>query len=325
MGSLVNSLFGKGGSGIAGDAIARARELGAQSVFRPYTVTTGSGSSQYLGDGQYQTTLSQPYQNLLGTSLSGASNLFGQLANFDPSRRAQEVFGEQSALLQPEFQRQAINLQQGLFGSGRLGLRLAGESQGLGAGSGMVQPDALGLGRAQQQTLAGLATQARNQAFGEQAQLGQLASGMLQSGLNISGLEQQLMAQGLDAETARAAAAYASGQMQLSPYADAAQIAQQQRGQNADFFGALAGAAATAKASDVRLKENINPLDTLSNGINIYTWDWNNIAKVMGVDNHPRVGVIAQEIAGVIPEAVFEHSNGYLMVDYNHPALQGVH
>jgi hypothetical protein len=193
MGSLVNSLFGKGGSGIAGDAIARARELGAQSVFRPYTVTTGSGSSQYLGDGQYQTTLSQPYQNLLGTSLAGASNLFGQLADFDPSRRAQEVFGEQSALLQPEFQRQAIDLQQGLFGSGRLGLRLAGESQGLGAGSGMVQPDALGLGRAQQQTLAGLATQARNQAFGEQAQLGELASGLLQSGLNISGLEQQLM------------------------------------------------------------------------------------------------------------------------------------
>ena len=249
MGSLVNSLFGKGGSGIAGDAIARARELGAQSVFRPYTVTTGSGSSQYLGDGQYQTTLSQPYQNLLGTSLSGASNLFGQLADFDPSRRAQEVFGEQSALLQPEFQRQAIDLQQGLFGSGRLGLRLAGESQGLGAGSGMVQPDALGLGRAQQQTLAGLATQARNQAFGEQAQLGELAGGLLQSGLNISGLERQLMEAGLNAEQARAGAAYMSGQMQLSPYANAATIAQQQRGQNADFFGALAGAAATASTA----------------------------------------------------------------------------
>jgi hypothetical protein len=249
MGSLVSGLFGRGGSGIAGDAIGRARELGAQSVFRPYTVTTGSGSSQYLGDGQYQTTLSQPYQNLLGTSLTGASNLFGQLADFDPSRRAQEVFGEQSALLQPEFQRQAVNLQQGLFGSGRLGLRLAGESQGLGAGSGMVQPDALGLGRAQQQTLAGLATQARNQAFGEQAQLGQLAGGMLQSGLNISGLEQQLMSQGLDAETARAAAAYASGQMQLSPYANAAQIAQQQRGQNAGFFGSLLGGYLSRPAS----------------------------------------------------------------------------
>jgi hypothetical protein len=66
---------------------------------------------------------------------------------------------------------------------------------------------------------------------------------MLQSGLNISGLEQQLMAQGLDAETARAAAAYASGQMQLSPYANAAQIAQEQRGQNAGFFGSVIGGA----------------------------------------------------------------------------------
>ena len=242
-GALFGGGGGRGGGGISQEAIARARELGAQSVFRPYTVTTGSGSSQYLGDGQYQTTLSQPYQNLLGTSLSGAGSLFGQLANFDPSRRAQEVFGEQSALLQPEFQRQAIDLQSRLFGSGRLGLRLAGESQGLGAGSGMVQPDALGLGRAQQQTLAGLAAQSRNQAFGEQAQLGELANSMLQSGINISGLEQQLMSQGLNAEQARAGAAYYSGMMQLSPYTSAATIAQQQRGQNMDFIGGALGGA----------------------------------------------------------------------------------
>ena len=334
MGSLVNSFFGGGGSGIAGDAIGRARELGAQSVFRPYTVTTGSGSSQYLGDGQYQTTLSQPYQNLLGTSLAGASNLFGQLADFDPSRRAQEVFGEQSALLQPEFQRQAIDLQQGLFGSGRLGLRLAGESQGLGAGSGMVQPDALGLGRAQQQTLAGLATQARNQAFGEQAQLGQLASGMLQSGLNISGLEQQLMSQGLDAETARAAAAYASGQMQLSPYANAATIAQQQRGQNADFIGGLGGSlfGAAAKAggfgalfSDVALKDNLTKIDSLPNGLGIYTWEWNDKAKELGIDKQPTFGVVAQEVQTFAPDAVSLHDNGYMVINYNHPELQGVH
>lgn len=107
----------------------------------------------------------------------------------------------------------------------------------------MVQPDALGLGRAQQQTLAQIAAGARQQALGEQAQLQQLAGGMLQAGMGISGLEQGLMAQGLDAETARAAAAYASGQMQLSPYATQAQIQQQQRGQNAGFFGSLIGGA----------------------------------------------------------------------------------
>jgi hypothetical protein len=238
---ITNALFGKGGAGTAGEAVARARELGAQSVFRPYTVTTGAGTAQYLGDGQYQTTLSQPYQDILGTSLAGAGSLFEQAAAFDPTARAGEIFSEQAALLQPQFEQQATALQNRLFGSGRLGLRLAGEGAGLGTGSGMVQPDALGLGTMQQQTLAQLAAQSRGQAFGEQAQLSQLAGGMLGAGMGISGLESQLMAQGLDAETARAAAAYASGTMQLSPYQTKAQIEQDQRGQNAGFFGSVLG------------------------------------------------------------------------------------
>jgi hypothetical protein len=243
VGGITNALFGKGGAGTAAEAVARARELGKEAVFRPYTVTTGAGTAQYLGDGQYRTTLAQPYQDILGTSLAGAGSLFEQAAAFDPTRRGQEVFAEQAALLQPEFQRQAQELQSSLFGSGRLGLKLAGEGLGLGAGSGMAQPDALGLGRAQQQTLAQIAAGSRQQALGEQAQLQQLASGMLGAGMGISGLEDQLMARGLDAETARAAAAYASGQMQLSPYATQAEIQQQQRGQNAGFFGSLVGGA----------------------------------------------------------------------------------
>ncbi len=243
VGGITNALFGKGGAGTAAEAVARARELGGQAVFKPYTVTTGAGTSQYLGDGQYQTTLSQPYQNILGTSLAGAGSLFEQAAAFDPAQRGQEVFAEQAALLQPEFQRQAQELQSSLFGTGRLGLRLAGESQGLGTGAGMVQPDALGLGRAQQQTLAQIAAGARQQALGEQAQLQQLAGGMLQAGMGISGLEQALMAQGLDAETARAAAAGMSAQIQLDPYKTQAQIQQQQRGQNANFFGSVLGGA----------------------------------------------------------------------------------
>ena len=245
VGGITNALFGKGGAGTAGEAVARARELGKEAVFKPFTVTTGSGTAGYGGDGSYYSTLSQPYQDILGTSLEGAGNLYERLAAFDPSARAGEIFGEQSALLQPEFERQATNLQNTLFGSGRLGLRLAGESQGLGTGSGMVQPDALGLGRQQQQTLAELAAASRGQAYNEQGQLAQLAGGMLSSGQSISALENQLLAQGLDAETARAAAAYASGTMQLDPYKTQAQIQQDQRGQNASFFGSALGAAAS--------------------------------------------------------------------------------
>ena len=243
VGGITNALFGKGGMGTAGEAVGRARELGREAVFKPYTVTTSAGMTRYTPGEGYQTTLAAPYQDILGTSLAGAGRLFEQAAAFDPTRRGQEVFAEQAALLQPEFQRQATELQSRLFGGGRLGLRLAGEGVGLGAGSGMVQPDALGLGRAQQQTLAQIAAGARQQALGEQQQLQSLAGGLLGAGMGISDMERMLMAQGVDAETARAAAAYGSGQMQLAPYQNLAQMQEGRRSSNMGVFGSLLGGA----------------------------------------------------------------------------------
>lgn len=328
MGSIVSGLFGKGGSGTAGEAVARARALAPGARFNPYAVRTGTGTTGYTGDGQFYSELSQPYQDLLGTTLGGAQGLFEQFGSFDPSQRAADIYQQQAALLQPSFEQQATQLQSRLFGGGRLGLRLAGESQGLGAGSGMVQPDALGLGQAQQQTLAQLAAGSRQQAFGEQAQLGQMAAQALQSGMGISGLEQSLMGMGLNAEQARAAAALGAAQMELQPYGMKAQIEQEQRGQNAGFFGGLLGSAAQgygtyaglAAASDARLKTNIEYVDSLPNGIKLYTWNW-----IDDKNYGPTYGVIAQEVAEVIPEAVIQHPEGYLMVDYAHPELQGVH
>lgn len=67
--------------------------------------------------------------------------------------------------------------------------------------------------------------------------------------------------------------------------------------------------------SDERLKENIQPYDTL-NGIQFYTWDWNQEAKDRGLDMYPTMGVIAQEVQKTHPEAVIEGPHGYLMVNY---------
>ena len=242
MGNVVGGLLGTNRltnqadqmKGVAGDYAQKA-------FFRPYTVTTGSGQTSYTPDGGFQATLSQPYQDILGTSLAGAGSMFQQAAAFDPTQRSEQIFQEQSALLQPEFQRQAQELQSSLFGSGRLGLRLAGESQGLGTGSGMVQPDALGLGRAQQQTLAGLSTQARNQALSEQSQLQQLATGMLGAGLQVSDLERALLAQGVDAETARAAAAGSAGAIGTSYFNPAMSAYQQRAKSQTDFVGGMLG------------------------------------------------------------------------------------
>jgi len=326
MGSITNALFGKGGSGTAGEAINVARDFAQKGQFRPYTVTTSTGRTAYdPATGGYTTTLSSPLQSLLTQATTGAGSLFGQVADFDPNVRAADIFSEQAALLQPEFERQATDLQSRLFGSGRLGLRLAGESQGLGTGSGMVQPDALGLGRSQQQVLAQLAPMARQQAYGEQASMIDMAGSMLGAGLQLGQVENNLMSLGLSAEQARAAAALGAGNLAVAPYTTKAKLEEDRRSANAGFFGALAGAAGTAAkagaftSSDVRLKENINHVDTLPNGIKLYTWDWKEDR------NAPTFGVLAQEIQQLIPEAVVQDSSGYLMVDYSHPELKGVH
>lgn len=66
--------------------------------------------------------------------------------------------------------------------------------------------------------------------------------------------------------------------------------------------------------SDKRLKENIKLVDKVK-GHNIYTWDWNDTAKKLGVTS-PTKGVIAQEILQSNPEAIALHESGYLMVNY---------
>lgn len=68
-------------------------------------------------------------------------------------------------------------------------------------------------------------------------------------------------------------------------------------------------------ASDVRLKTNIDKVTTV-NGINLYTWDWNEEGQKF-TNNNMTFGVLAQEIAEVRPSAVSTDSNGYLMVDYS--------
>ena len=67
--------------------------------------------------------------------------------------------------------------------------------------------------------------------------------------------------------------------------------------------------------SDKKLKENIKPRCKSENGHNVYTWDWNDKAKELGV-NDPTTGVLAQEVMKYMPETVSKNANGYYMVNY---------
>ena len=69
-------------------------------------------------------------------------------------------------------------------------------------------------------------------------------------------------------------------------------------------------------SSDRRFKDNIQPIDnSLAKLLQVSgnTYTWNSESSKTGND----VGVIAQEIQAVLPEAVIERDNGYLAVDYH--------
>lgn len=70
--------------------------------------------------------------------------------------------------------------------------------------------------------------------------------------------------------------------------------------------------------SDVRLKQNIIATGNYIGDLREYTWEWNSTAKMIGVDNHPTIGVLAQEALELNPDyVVFDHTIGYLRVKYN--------
>ena len=92
------------------------------------------------------------------------------------------------------------------------------------------------------------------------------------------------------------------------------------------LFGALSsilGAAGQAGMfSDERLKKDITFVKKLSNGIEIFKWKWNDIAKKLGIDGDPTTGVIAQKVMRSHPDAVALHENGYLAVNYSKLGLE---
>lgn len=81
--------------------------------------------------------------------------------------------------------------------------------------------------------------------------------------------------------------------------------------------GTLGGAA--IMASDIRTKENIKAIGWLPNGLPVYEFEYKPEFKDQW-GHGTKVGVMAQDVEKVLPEAVIEHPDGYKMVNYG--ALQ---
>lgn len=66
--------------------------------------------------------------------------------------------------------------------------------------------------------------------------------------------------------------------------------------------------------SDPKLKENINLIGS-KNGFNIYEWNWNCKAELLGLIGKS-VGVMADEVKRIMPKAI-SYDKGFMKVDYS--------
>ena len=192
-------------------------EIGRQVEFRPFTVTTPTGSRATLNAGGMATMLSPTEQALQARMLGFGSEAFGMLGDpearrqeqenvigmltQDPMQRAtreQDIFGRMQATLAPEQERARLGLEERLANQGRLGVRTA-----MFGGT----PEQLALEKAIAEQQAGLGVSAMEQARAEQA---------LQSQQTLSGLGETRARLGLLGELGLSSipAAYA-GQNQL--------------------------------------------------------------------------------------------------------------
>jgi hypothetical protein len=141
------------------------------------------------------------------------------------------------------------------------------------------------IGRVTQQNLAQI---------GQSSAAGTGSAG-LQTGTNVANLLSQ---QGAALAGGELGEAKAYGQLFNLP---AQFLGMQMGGGKAGGFGNL--------FSDRRLKKNIKQISTRPDGLNVYEFDY-----IWGGGR--QVGLMAQEVQGVYPDAVSE-SGGYLMVNYS--------
>jgi hypothetical protein len=246
MGSLISGIFGMdSGREQAGAGIEAGERYAKDVYFKPVTITSLLGQMTGSGEGEYSAALNPRLLGLTEQQLGGAEKFYKTLTDFDVGSVSNQIYQQQLEQLRPELTAQQTQMQEQMFGTGRLGLKIAGEGLGAG-GAGAVSPDAYGLGLAQSRMLGDLAIKSREQAFGELGNYAGLASGMLGSAMGIEKLSQSLIAQGVQSQAARAAAAAAAGQIGTGGYNYATQAAMNQDNAMGSFWGGLFGGVGTA-------------------------------------------------------------------------------
>ena len=162
-------------AGLAGQqALEQLGERVAQEAqFRPFTVTTGLGTTATTPAGSIDIGLAPEQQALQQQLIGQAAGLFGQVG-VSPTEAQSALYEQMRAVQRPEEERQRLALEERLLSQGRLGLQ--------SAAYGGASPELLAQETARQEAMARANLAARQQAMAEQQQALTAASGLLGAG-----------------------------------------------------------------------------------------------------------------------------------------------
>lgn len=260
---------------------AQAGALGPEAQARAISQFQESPGQQFLREEQERAIL----RNAAATGGLGGGNVLSELQR-RAFERAQTDFGNQFSRL-------------GSLSQIGAGLTGQGVAQGAQAVLGTGRDLATGRTRAGEQ-IAG-------QIAGTTSALGELLSQQGSGAANILGTGTGNLASIL-ANIATGAGSQVAG-LQGLPSLQSKQGVLGGIGQAAGGIGSLIGA-----LSDERLKTDIHKIGVTPKGVNLYVWNWNETGrKLTGLLSG--IGVIAQEVAEIIPEAVIPGK--WLRVDYS--------
>jgi hypothetical protein len=301
----------------------------------------GLGSNAYstakdiLGRQQNDALTSAIVQGM-GVGLQANQQQFGQNAAQQQAINAAQAqgFGQNAAQTQAQNAANAQAFQQALAG-GQFGNQAAGQQFGQNLSAAQLANQAAAQNTGNAANLAAFGNQGVNQQFQQglaNAQLGNQAQqqGFQQAAYNQmqpinvinalrSGSQVQSPSYAATPQQAATGGADILGATQAGYNAQLANV-NAQNAASGNFMSGLMGlgGAGIMKYSDERLKTNIEKIGSLENGLNLYSYNYKD-----GYDlpEGKQIGVMAQEVEAIIPEAVVEMDNGFKAVNY---AMLGV-
>lgn len=161
----------------------------------------------------------------------------------------------------------------------------------------------------------GVGQQARQQALTEQAYLRNEPLNTLSAVRTGSQVQGPSFVNSAQQATTSGPDLLGASQMQYN--AQMGDFNQKQAAQQNFNQGLMGLGAAGIMASDIRMKENIKQIHWLPNGLPVYEYEYKPEFKDHPLAGHGKfVGVMAQEVEAVYPQAVITLENGYKAVNY---------